>query len=84
MRNLAIAQGLVQEDMVQKAWYILCAHDNNPDIAGHWQEWQRLVGRCGAGSLSSGIRRHRHRRAGRPDGLGNIHADPVPSLGALQ
>ena len=44
MRNLAIAQGLVQEDMVQKAWYILCAHDNNPDIAGHWQEWQRLVG----------------------------------------
>lgn len=39
MRNLAIAQGMVQEDMVQKAWYILCAHDSNPNIAGHWQEW---------------------------------------------
>ena len=44
MRNLAIAQGMVQEDMVQKAWYILCAHDSNPDIAGHWQAWQQLLG----------------------------------------
>lgn len=44
MRNLAIAQGMVQEDMVQKAWYILCAHDSNPDIAGHWQAWRQLLG----------------------------------------
>ena len=44
MRNLAIAQGMVQEDMVQKAWYILCAHDSNPDIAGHWQAWQQILG----------------------------------------
>ena len=44
MRNLAIALGLEQEDTVQRAWYVLCAHDRNPDIAGHWQAWQRLVG----------------------------------------
>ncbi len=44
MRNLAIAQGLVQEDVVQKAWYVLCAHDHNAEIAGHWQEWQHLLG----------------------------------------
>ena len=43
MRNLAIAQGLEQEDMVQKAWYILCAHDHNPDITGHWKAWQDLL-----------------------------------------
>ena len=44
MHNLAIAQGMVQEDMVQKAWFILCGHDNNRHIASLWQEWQRLVG----------------------------------------
>ena len=44
MRNLAIAQGLEQEDMVEKAWYILCAHDHNRDIAGHWHAWQQLLG----------------------------------------
>ena len=44
MRNLAIARGLEQEDVVQRAWYILCAHDHNPDIAGHWREWQHLLG----------------------------------------
>ena len=44
MRNLAIAQGLAQEDIVQMAWYVLCGHDQNPDISGHWQKWQHLVG----------------------------------------
>lgn len=44
MRNLAIAQAMVQEGMAEKAWYILCAHDSNPDIAGHWQAWQHLLG----------------------------------------
>jgi hypothetical protein len=44
MRNLAIARGLEQEDTVQKAWYILCAHDHNPDVARHWQAWHRLLG----------------------------------------
>jgi hypothetical protein len=29
---------------VQKAWYILCAHDHNPDVARHWQAWHRLLG----------------------------------------
>ena len=36
-------QGLVQEGTVEKAWYVLCSHDHNRDIAGHWQAWQRLV-----------------------------------------
>ena len=44
MRNLAIAQGLEQEDMAERAWHILCAHDHNLDIAGHWQGWQQLLG----------------------------------------
>lgn len=43
MRNLAIAQGLEQEGMVEKAWYILCAHDHNREMIGHWQAWQRLL-----------------------------------------
>ena len=43
MRNLAIARGMEQENMVQKAWYLLCAHDSNPDIAGHWQTWQQVL-----------------------------------------
>ena len=43
MRNLAIAEGLVQEDAVQKAWYVLCSHDRNTDIAGHWHAWQQLL-----------------------------------------
>ncbi len=30
MRNLAIARGLEQEGAVEKAWFALCAHDNNP------------------------------------------------------
>ena len=44
MRNLAIAQGMVQEDMVEKAWYVLCAHDHNSDMTGHWQAWRNLLG----------------------------------------
>ena len=43
MRNLAIAKGLEQEDMVQKAWFALCAHDNNPDAIRIWDEWQCLL-----------------------------------------
>ena len=44
MRNLAIAQGLELEGMAERVWYILCAHDHNRDMAGHWQAWQRLLG----------------------------------------
>ena len=43
MRNLAIAQGLEQEGMVERAWFSLCAHDDNPDIAAHWANWKRLL-----------------------------------------
>lgn len=43
MRNLAIAKGLEQEDMVEKAWFELCVHDDNPDITRHWADWKRLL-----------------------------------------
>ena len=43
MRNLAIARGLEQEDTVKKAWFALCAHDSNPDVAEHWASWKRLL-----------------------------------------
>ena len=43
MRNLAIARGLEQEDVVEKAWFALCQHDDNPDIPPHWEEWRRLL-----------------------------------------
>ena len=43
MRNLAIARGLEQEDTVEKAWFALCVHDSNPDIAHRWEEWRRLL-----------------------------------------
>ncbi len=43
MRNLAIARGLEQEDTVEKAWFALCPHDSNPDIAQRWEEWRRLL-----------------------------------------
>ena len=43
MRNLAIARGLEQEDMVEKAWFALCLHDRNPDIPKHREEWTSLL-----------------------------------------
>ena len=43
MRNLAIARGLEQEDMVERAWFALCAHDANAGIAEHWQAWKQLL-----------------------------------------
>lgn len=44
MRNLALARSLEQEDMVERAWFGLCAHDANPDIASHWEAWKHLQG----------------------------------------
>lgn len=44
MRNLAIARALEQEDVVQSAWYGLCAHDQNPDVSRHWTKWRHLLG----------------------------------------
>jgi hypothetical protein len=43
MRNLAIARGLEQESTVTRAWFGLCAHDDNPDVAEHWASWRRLL-----------------------------------------
>ena len=43
MRNLAIARGLEQEGMVERAWFALCAHDANTDIAEHWEAWKHLL-----------------------------------------
>ena len=43
MRNLAIARALEQEVMVEKAWFVLCVHDDNPDIAQHWADWKALL-----------------------------------------
>lgn len=43
MRNLAIARGLEQEGTLAKAWYGLCAHDANPDVATHWDSWRSLL-----------------------------------------
>ena len=45
MRNLAIARGLElgSDSEVDRAWFALCAHDNNPDVAVHWETWQRLL-----------------------------------------
>ena len=43
MRNLAIARGMEQEGLARQAWFGLCAHDANPNIAAHWAEWLRLL-----------------------------------------
>ncbi len=45
MRNLAIARGLEQDGTLHRAWFALCAHDANPDIARQWMEWTRLLPR---------------------------------------
>ena len=43
MRNLAIAQGMEQESPARQAWFALCAHDANPNVAVRWTEWTRLL-----------------------------------------
>ena len=43
MRNLAIARGIEQEGTVHKAWFALCAHDSNPEIATLWSDWSHLL-----------------------------------------
>ena len=44
-RNLAVARGLEQgaELGIARAWFVLCGHDGNPDIDGHWREWLRIL-----------------------------------------
>ena len=38
MRNLAIARGLEQcsDSGIERAWFGLCMHDDNPEVAGQW------------------------------------------------
>ena len=43
MRNLAIARGLERDGTVDMAWLVLCAHDGNPDVPGHWKEWAEML-----------------------------------------
>ena len=43
MRNLAVALGLEQDGAVAKAWFVLCAHDDNPDVAVRWRDWRAML-----------------------------------------
>ena len=44
MRNLALANALVQGGVVRRSWFLLCAHDDNPDVATHWNAWRAVLG----------------------------------------
>ena len=45
LRNFAIAKGLEQapDFAVENAWFRLCSHDDNPEVAEHWKKWRRLL-----------------------------------------
>ena len=43
MRNMAIARGMEQEGIADQAWFALCTHQANPNIAAHWNEWSRIL-----------------------------------------
>ena len=45
MRNLAIARGMEQDEnsVVSRAWFALCPHDENAEIAEHWNDWRALL-----------------------------------------
>jgi len=43
MRNQVVAEAMVQEGRVARSWFLLCAHDQNPDVAAHWADWTRLL-----------------------------------------
>ena len=45
MRNLALAKALEQDafSSVTRAWFMLCVHDNNPEIAEQWAAWAKLL-----------------------------------------
>lgn len=43
MRNLALARALEQAGRAGRAWFGLCAHDRNPDVAAHWAAWRALL-----------------------------------------
>ena len=68
MRNLAIARGLEQaQDIdVEKAWFGLCAHDENKNVAEHWEGWKNLLG---GGTLAPSIPASEIVRVGEAEGL---------------
>ena len=45
MRNLAIARGIEQDrdSGVDRVWFALCAHDDNPDVVARWDGWRGLL-----------------------------------------
>ena len=45
MRNLAAADALVHDpySAVSRAWFVLCAHGGNPEIAEQWAAWRALL-----------------------------------------
>ena len=43
MRNLAIARGLEQNGTVAVGWFVLCAHEGNPDVREHWEAWYEIL-----------------------------------------
>ena len=43
MRNLALARALEQDGTVAKAWFVLCAHDDNDNVAEYWKAWQAML-----------------------------------------
>ena len=53
MRNLAAGEGLVQDRLwaVEPAWFALCAHDDNPQIAAQWAAWRDLLPEPGMAPL---------------------------------
>ena len=45
MRNFALAKALELDaySAVTRAWVMLCAHDDNPEIAEQWAAWAKLL-----------------------------------------
>ncbi len=70
MRNLAVARGLELdgESGVDKAWFALCSHDDNPDAARHWKDWNRLLADQ---SMAPRLPASKVVRAGEADGFGD-------------
>ena len=68
MRNLAIARGLEQDEVweIPKAWFVLCAHDHNPDIGERWMAWRQMLPDP---SMAPSLPASRVVEAGEADGL---------------
>lgn len=43
MRNHALALALEQSGRVERAWFVLCVHDDNPDVPPRWNAWRALL-----------------------------------------